>query len=106
MYAQLTYFDGPRGADMLAAADFAAKERITPAIASVPGTIRSYVLRRDDGSEVVLTLAETEQALLDGRTAIMSTRLLPGEDAALLPGPDRSEIYPVLEVVEHDGTPS
>ena len=30
----------------------------------------------------------------------MATELLPGEDPALLPGPDRIELYPVLDV--HD----
>ncbi|MET9224239.1 hypothetical protein [Lentzea sp. NPDC003310] len=102
MYAQLTYFDGPRGPEQLAAADFAARERITPAALSVPGNIRTYVLRRADGSEVVLSIAESEQVLIDTQKAITSTRLLPGEDAALLPGADRVEIYPVLQVFEYE----
>jgi hypothetical protein len=34
----------------------------------------------------------------------MSTELLPGEDRALLPGQDRIELYPVLEV--HDLGPA
>ncbi|GHH33031.1 hypothetical protein [Lentzea cavernae] len=106
MYAQLIYFDGPRGPELLAAADFAAKQRIEPAALSVPGTIRTYVLRKTDGSEVVLTIAETEQALLDAQKAIMSTELLPGEDPALLPGPDRVDVYPVLTVVDHPGARS
>lgn len=106
MYAQLIYFDGPRGPEQLAAADFAARERITPAAMSVPGNIRTYVLRREDGSEVVLTIAESEQVLADTEKAIMSTRLLPGEDAALLPGADRVETYPVLRVFEYEETPS
>jgi len=33
----------------------------------------------------------------------MSTDLLPGEDSALLPGPDRIELYPVIGV--HDVNP-
>jgi hypothetical protein len=33
----------------------------------------------------------------------MSTNLLPGEDPALLPGPDRIELYPVIGV--HDVNP-
>ena len=103
MYAQLIYFDGPRGPEQLAAADFAARERIAPAAMAVPGNIRTYLLRREDGSEVVLTIAESEQVLIDTQKAIMSTQLLPGEDAALLRGADRVEIYPVLEVFEYDG---
>ena len=42
------------------------------------------------------------QDLLDAQKAIMSTELLPGEDRALLPGPDRIELYPVLEVHDLD----
>ncbi|MGW6932722.1 hypothetical protein ACWGE0_21885 [Lentzea sp. NPDC054927] len=106
MYAQLIYFDRPRDPEQLAAADFATEQRIKPAVASVPGNIRTYVLRRPDGAEVVVTLAETEQALADNQKAIMSTTLLPGEDPALLQGPDRVETYPVHEVFEHTGDPS
>ena len=57
---------------------------------------RVYVLRRDDGSQVVVSIADSEQALLDAQKAIMSTELMPGEDPALLPGPDRTELYPVI----------
>ncbi|HEX8865440.1 MAG TPA: hypothetical protein VF821_07245 [Lentzea sp.] len=100
MYAQLTYFDRPRGPEQLAAEDFANNERIKPVALAVPGNIRTYVLRREDGSEVVVSIAETEQALIDTQKAIMSSTLLPGEDPALLIGPDRVEIYPVHEVFE------
>ena len=51
-----------------------------------------------------MTIADSEQDLLDAQKAIMSTELLPGEDRALLPGPDRIEFYPVLEV--HDLGPA
>ena len=34
----------------------------------------------------------------------MSTQLLPGEDPALLPGPDRIKLYPVIGV--HDVNPA
>ncbi|MFI6096363.1 hypothetical protein ACIA8G_12450 [Lentzea sp. NPDC051213] len=106
MYAQLTYFDRPRGPEQLAAADYAVQQRIMPATVSVPGNIRTYVLRRTDGSEVVVSLAESEQALIDTQKAIMTTSLLPGENPALLPGADRVEIYPVHEVFEHTGASS
>jgi hypothetical protein len=55
------------------------------------------VLRRHDGSQVVVSIADSEQALLDAQKTIMSTDLLPGEDLALLPGPDRIELYPVID---------
>jgi hypothetical protein len=104
MYAQLTYFDGPRTPEQLAADDFAARERIQPAISKLGHNFRIYVLRRDDGSQVVISIADSEQALLDAGKAIMSTELLPGEDPALLPGPDRIELYPVIGV--HDAGPA
>lgn len=104
MYAQLTYFDGPRSPEQLAAADFAGRERILPAVSSLAQPIRVYRLRRDDGSQVVISIADSEQVLLDAQKAIMATELLPGEDPALLPGPDRIELYPVLDV--HDLNPA
>jgi hypothetical protein len=98
MYAQLTYFDGPRSPEQLAANDFAARERIVPAVSKLDHSYRVYVLRRDDGSQVVVYIADSKQALLDAQKAIMSTGLLPGEDPALLPGPDRIDLYPVIAI--------
>jgi hypothetical protein len=104
MYAQLTYFDGPRTPEQVAASDFAGRERIQRAVSNLGHPFRVYKLRRDDGSEIVVTIADSEQDLLAAQKAIMSTELLPGEDQALLPGPDRIELYPVLEV--HDLGPA
>jgi len=98
MYAQLTYFDGPRSPEQLAAHDFAARERIVPAVSKLGHSYRVYVLRRDDGSQIVVTVSDTKQALLDAQKAIMSTELLPGEDPAMLSGPDRIDLYPVINV--------
>ena len=90
MYAQLTYFDGPRSPEQVAADDFAGRERIVPAVSKLGHSYRVYVLRRDDGSQVVVSIADTEQALLDAQKAIMGTELLPG--------PDRIDLYPVINV--------
>ena len=98
MYAQLTYFDGPRSAELIAADDFATRERIVPAISALGQRFRVYELQREDGSKVVVSIADTEQALLDAQKAIMGSQLQPGEDPALLPGPDRVELYPVTGV--------
>jgi len=100
MHAQLTYFDGPRTPEQIAAADFAGQERILPAVSKLGHSFRVYRLMREDGSGIVVTIADTEQALLDAQKAIMSTDLLAGEDPALLPGPDRIELYQVAGV--HD----
>ena len=96
MHAQLTYFDGPRTPEQIAASDFARRERIVPAVSKLDHSYRVYVLRRDDGSQVVVSISDTEQALLDAQKAIVGTELLPGEDPALLRGPDRIELYPVI----------
>lgn len=99
MFAQLTYFDGPRSPELIAAADRASLERIAPAMAADPRTrdqlVANYVLRQADGAEVVITLVKSEEALRLGQELVMGTELLPGEDPALLPGPDRIEIYRV-----------
>jgi hypothetical protein len=100
MYAQLTHFDGPRTPEQLAAADFGGRERIMPALAKLGEPIRLYQLRRDDGAEIILLIAESREVLVKCQQAVMGTGLLPGEDRALLTGPDRIELYPVTEV--HD----
>lgn len=100
MHAQLTYFDGPRTPEQQAAEDFAGRERLLPVISRLGQAFRVYRLRRDDGSTVVISIADSQQALLDAQKAIMSTELLPGEDPSLLPGPDRIELYPVLDMHE------
>ena len=102
MYAQATYFEGPRSAELTAASDRAGRERITPAIENDPQMqqemVELLVLRKADGAELVIGVCRTEAGINRAREVIMSTELLPGEDPALLPGPDRVEIY---EVVEH-----
>ncbi len=96
MYVQLTYFDGPRTAAQLAAHDYAGEHRVADAVKSVPGIVGTHVLRGPDGSDVIVSIGMTEQDLLDAQQAIMATELLPGEDPALLTGPDRVEIREVV----------
>ncbi|MGS0683931.1 hypothetical protein ACVBEQ_02040 [Nakamurella sp. GG22] len=100
MYAQLTYFDGPRTPELVAAADRAGRERIEPAIMARADLrddlVAVYNLRRPDGGQITVVIAEHEQTLDETANVIMSTSLLPGEDAALLPGPDRVERYQVV----------
>ena len=103
MYAQLGYFDGPRTAEQLAAAERASRERIWPAARRDPQLmaelVANYVLRQPDGGEVVVTIGKTLDALKRGFELVASTELLPGEDPALLAGPDRVEVYEVVDVV-------
>jgi hypothetical protein len=95
MYAQLTYFN-PRTPAQVAADEFAARERIVPLMDDFD--VRVYVLRRDDGSQVVVSLADSEETLIAAQKAILNSKPLPGEDPELLVGADRVEIYPVISV--------
>lgn len=103
MYAQAVWFEGPRSAELIAASDRAGTERLEPAIRShtdlMADLIATIVMRRPDGGELVVTITETEESLHRGNEVIMATELLPGEDVALLPGPDRYEIYEVVHTM-------
>jgi len=93
--ARLMYFDGPRAPEQVAAEDLAGRERIWPAMRGISGLVGAYLLRAPDLAGVVITLATSVEALDAIARAVMSTELLPGEDPALLPGPDRIEIHHV-----------
>jgi hypothetical protein len=94
-HARVAYFDGPRAAEQAAAEDFAGRQRLLPAVRGLSGLVGVWVLRGPQFASMVCTLA-TSVAALDAITqAVMATGLLPGEDAALLPGPDRVQTYQV-----------
>ena len=94
-YARLMYFDGPRAPEQATAEELAGRQRIWPAIRDLSGLVGTYVLRGPDLGSVVITLATSLEALDATARAVMSTELMPGEDPALLPGPDRIEIHHV-----------
>lgn len=105
MYAQITYFDGPRGPELVAAAERGGRDRVTPALladAEVRADhVATFVLRRPDGGEVVVAITHSEETLHRIREIVLGTTLLPGEDPALLPGPDRVEMCHVIHAIEH-----
>jgi len=106
MFAQLVVFDGPRSAELVAAADRAGRERIMPLVSSDP-QIRAahrgtFVLRRPDGGQVVLILSDTAEALQRAEALISGSELLPGEDPVLLREPDRADVYEVVYAVDRD----
>ena len=71
------------------------RQRIWPAIRGLSGLVGIYVLRGSDLSSVVVTLATSVETLDAAQRAVMATELAPGEDPALLSGPDRVEIHRV-----------
>lgn len=91
---KVSWFDGPRSAAQNEAARRAGEERIKPAVQGVPGFVMTYVLGRpQDSAIVVVELAASTGALDQMADAVFSAPLLPGEDPALLTGPDRVELY-------------
>jgi hypothetical protein len=93
-HAMVLWFDGPRSAAQ-AAADQVAGSRIAPAVQQVPGVVRTWVLRADDLAYLTVSLVTSPDAPAAIQDAAMSTRLLPGEDPALLSGPDRIAVLSV-----------
>jgi hypothetical protein len=110
MYAHVACFDGPRSAELIAADDRAGKERILPAIEADEQMreelVALLVLRQPDGAELAITVCRTEAGLERGRTIITNSELLPGEDPALLPGPDRLATYQVVASRMWNGVPA
>ena len=104
MYAQLIHFDGPRSPELIAAADRGSRERVEPAIMSRPelmdDLVAVYDLRQPNGAQVTVVVVRTESTLQAAQDVIMSTALLPGEDPALLPGPNRVERYEVVHTFD------
>ena len=94
--AQLVRFDGPRTAAAVAASRRAGTERIWPAVRDLDGLVETLVLERPDGAELVLSFATSAEHFARAGERIMSTALLPGEDPALLTGPDRLEVLHVV----------
>lgn len=85
------FFDGPRGAAQVAADDRSNRERIVPAIIAVPGLIVGLTMRAADGAFVIAALATDQAVFEEIAQRSMATGLLPGEDPALLRGPERFE---------------
>jgi hypothetical protein len=46
---------------------------------------------------IVVVLAVSVESIEDGQRLIMATELLPGEDPALLVGPERVDLYRVVD---------
>jgi hypothetical protein len=102
--AALVWFEGPVSEPVLAAVRRANAERIGPRMESHAGSVRALDLWQPERRRMlVVVLAESVEAVEDAQRVILSMPLLPGEDPALLPGPDRVDLYQVLSV--HAGSP-
>ncbi|GHE77377.1 hypothetical protein GCM10017786_03450 [Amycolatopsis deserti] len=95
-FAQATWFDGPRREEVADAERRAGRDRIWPAVRDLPGLGTCYVLAGEDRASVVLGFADSVETIEAVQRAVMTTELLPGEDEALLPGPDRVDLHRVL----------
>ncbi len=96
-HARILYFDGPRAPEQVAAEDRGGRERLWPATRHLEGLVGLYVLRAPDSGAVIVTLATSVDAIDALQRAVMSTQLLPGEDPALLGGPDGVELHQVAD---------
>lgn len=94
--ASVLTFTGPISEAVEQAGERAARERIAPAMAGQPGGVRLLSLWQPElRRQVVITLATSLESLEESGKKIGSLPLLPGEDAALLPGPDHVEMFRV-----------
>jgi hypothetical protein len=96
LFAEVGWINSAGSPAVAAAADRGGRERIDPAIRDVEGLVGVLVFRSADHRIVVVGMStdlETRDEVVD---RINSTELLPGEDPALLPGPDRIELGRVV----------
>jgi hypothetical protein len=94
--AALLDFDGPISAARAAAAERGFADRIRPVLERLPGCVRVLSLWQPEAAaQAVLNLADSLDALSAAERAVNTTALLPGEDPALLGGPDRVTIHTV-----------
>jgi hypothetical protein len=97
-YMQVVEFSGPRSEEWAAAEQRAATGRLGPATEGIAGIVSVLRMRAADNAYLVAVLAESMDVFDVASQAIMSTDLLPGEDPALLGGPDRISFYRLVHV--------
>lgn len=95
--AALVCFDGPVSDPVHAATKQAGTERIAPLLAGHAGIVRSLMMWQPERRSMLVVMTGVSVAAIEsGQQAVMSTKLLPGEDPALLVGPDRVDLYRVM----------
>ena len=96
LVAALVSFAGPMSDPVRAATARVGTERIRPLMANHPGTVRSLTMWQPERRCVlVIVLATSVDAIEDGQRVARSAAQQAGEDPALLPGPDRVDLYRV-----------
>jgi hypothetical protein len=96
LFAQLTWLNGTGDPAVARAAERGGRERIHPVIRDVEGFVGVLVFESADARILVVALATGLETHTEIGDRITNTPLLPGEDPALLPGPDRMELGRVL----------
>jgi hypothetical protein len=92
------WFDTAGDSARAEAADRAGRERIDPVVRVQDGVVAAYGLRAADDTVGFLVLGTDVTVPEKVRRAALRTTLLPGEDPALLSGPDRVDLHRVLSV--------
>lgn len=106
LFAQVTRLNDAGDPAVAAAAMRGGRERIDPAVRDLDGYVGTLVLQSPEHRIVVISLATALETFEAAERAIMATQLLPGEDPALLPGPDSVEHARVLLAELPVGVPS
>ena len=96
LFAELTWLNGTGDPAVARAAERGGRERIHPAVRDVDGLVGVLVFRSADDRILVVGTATGRETHAEIQDRIMRTPLLPGEDPALLPGPDRVQLGRVL----------
>ena len=96
LFAMLTWVNGAGDPDVARAAERGGRERIHPAVRDVDGLVGVLVFRSADDRILVVGMATGLETHTEVQDRIQRTPLLPGEDPALLPGPDRVELGRIL----------
>ncbi|HEV2236207.1 MAG TPA: hypothetical protein VGR57_06045 [Ktedonobacterales bacterium] len=99
MVAGVSYF-GDLTPEQEAAQEYNSRRRFNAALQAQEGFIGGYLLRRPDGRRVGMTIWESAELMQRGFMAANAVPLLPGQDGSLIPGPESSEIWEVLDTMD------
>ena len=95
--AVFLHFDGPLSDERVAASAVANRDRVRPALTGLPGVVAGFALWQPHRrAETFVSLATSAEALRRIGETVLATELLPGEDPALLAGPDRILTHRVI----------